>query len=185
MMKMKSKLFGALLAMAAMHGVAHAAVSCEDSAALIGNAGYVACQGSFIGNIAPGQTNLVSFEGYGEFALQGTSDGPGAGPFSDSATQVPWELSFDDTLYGRFVVGIKGGPSYSLYLFDAGTEGIFSLNFDTLGVAKGNGRPGPDLSHAALFLPTGQPVSAVPEAPAWATMLGGIGLLALIVRRRR
>jgi len=181
-MKPLMTFFGAALALS-VASPAFADVSCEDSAALTGNAGYVSCQGSFMGNVSPGQTNFVSFDGYGSFSLLGTSDAPGAGPFSD--TQTPGTLSFDDAVYGTFVLGIKGGPTYSLYLFDVGDAGVLTLNYDTLGIAKGNGRPGPALSHAALFLPSGLPVTAVPEAPIWAMLVGGLGVLGSVLRRRR
>ncbi len=159
-------------------------VSCEDSAALTGSFGYVACQGVVTGNIAPGKTSVATFDGYGSFVLTGSTDSMDAGPFADDGFKTSGTLNFDQLITGAFVLGIKGGPTYSLYLFDGGAAGIASLNYDTLGVAKGNGLAGPGLSHASLFLPAGLPVTAVPEASSWAMMLAGLGMLGFVARRR-
>lgn len=155
---------------------ARADVACDDSPLLTGNGGYIACLGPLSGNVAAGQTSEVSFEGFGDFVLVGTSDDVGNGPF---ATIDAGLMSFDTTLYGSFVIGVKGGPGYSLYLFDGGSTGISSLSFDTLGIVKGNGRAGPDLSHLALF------VSAVPEPTNAAMLLAGLAMIGVVARRRR
>ena len=83
--------------------------------------------------------------------------------------------------HGLFVLAIKGGPTYSYYEFDAGTSGIDSLSFDTLGVAKGNGRAGPGLSHFGLYTQN----SPVPEPQSYALMLAGFAAIGLMVRSRR
>jgi PEP-CTERM motif len=160
------------------------AVNCFDSLATIGNTGYVACQGPVSGNIAAGQTNSATFAGYGTFNLVGKSDDNGFGPFSASpGTGTTGTLTFDGVVKGLFVLGIKGGPDYSLYLFDGGTAGIHTLSFDTLGIVKGNGQAGPGLSHLALF--GSAPVAAVPEPETYAMLLAGLGLVAAGVRRRK
>lgn len=183
-MNKKLKSLCASLALAAVSTTALADVGCEDSTAITGSFGYMACAGSFSGNISAGQNSLVSFDGYGAFSLLGTTDDADEGPFI-ALTQTPGSLTFDAPVEGLFVLGIKGGPTYSLYLFDGGDTGISSISFDTLGVAKGNGKAGPDLSHAALFMPAGLPVSAVPEASSYAMLLAGLGMLGVVVRRRR
>ena len=159
---------------------ATAAVQCTDSVATTNNAGYISCQGPVSGNIAPGQTHIAAFSGFGTFNLVGKSDDAGFGPFaSNPGSGTSGTLSFDTPQTGFFVLGIKGGPTYSLYLFNGGSLGISALNFDTLGVTKGNGGAGPGLSHLALFA---QPV---PEPESYALMFAGLAVVGTIVRRRR
>ena len=164
---------------AAVPGAANAAVSCSDSVATTGNAGYLACQGPIGGNIAPGQVNTATFDGI-TYDLVGSTDDAGAGPFTiDMAGATGGLLTFDAVQKGKFVLGLKGGPDFSLYLFDGGSAGITQLSFDTLGITKGNGRPGPGLSHAALF------TAAVPEPETYALMLAGLAGVGFMARRRR
>lgn len=177
-MNLKSRVLASSLALASAGALA--AVDCADSGVTTGNAGYLGCQGSFSGNLAPGQTNAATFSGYGTFSLVGKSDDTGLGPFaSSSGAGTSGTLSFDTPQAGLFVLGIKGGPTYSLYLFDGGSLGVSALNFDTLGVAKGNGSAGPGLSHLALFT---QPV---PEPGSYALMFAGLAVVGSIVHRRR
>jgi hypothetical protein len=176
MLKSLSRIAATATLAVGLSAAAHAAVDCGDALMVTGNDGYISCLGPLEGNIASNKVNLVSFAGYGDFALVGTSDDAGSGPFASIGED---SLSFDATQYGTFVLGIKGGPSYSLYLFDAGTTGISALSFDTLGIVKGNGRAGPDLSHLGLF------AAVVPEPASYAMMFAGLALIGLTVRRRR
>jgi PEP-CTERM motif len=159
-----------------------APVSCDQSFAMVLNAGYIACQGPLRGNIAPGQVNSVSFDGYGTFDLVG-STGDGSGTFSaDPGNVASGVLGLGSSATGLFVIGLKGGRTYSLYLFDAsqaGPAGIGALDFDTYGIIKGSGGAGPGLSHAALF------AQAVPEPGTWALMGAGLALVAGLAKRRR
>jgi hypothetical protein len=170
----------ALAGWAAATTSASAAVLCSNSVATTGNAGYVACQGPNAGNISPGQVDTATFAGYGTFNLVGKSDDAAAGPFTvDPGNVGSGTLSFDTPQFGYFVLGLKGGPDYSLYLFNGGSTGITSLNFDTLGITTGGGRAGPGLSHAALF------TNAVPEPDTYALLLAGLAGVGFVARRRR
>jgi hypothetical protein len=179
-MKLNSLAVAATLSLASLGASATAVVRCSDSSATTGNAGYISCQGPTSGNIAPGQTSTALFSGFGTFNLVGKSDDAGFGPFaSNPAGVTSGTLSFDTPQTGLFVLGIKGGPDFSLYLFNGGVAGISTLSFDTLGIVKGNGSAGPGLSHLALFT---QPV---PEPESYALMLAGLAVVGTIVRRRR
>jgi len=170
------------------------AVHCSDSARTVGNAGYVACQGPTAGNIAAHLVDTAAFAGYGSFELVGTTNDPHSGPFaSESEDESSRTLTFDHVQKGYFVLGLKGGPDYSLYLFDGGTSGIGSLKFDTLGLVNGSGHAGPELSHAALFtsyVPYVAPspaslMAVVPEPETGALMLAGLAAIGFVAKRRK
>ena len=178
-MRLKTSFFAAALGLLSLNAHAFMGVQCSDSAATLGNAGYISCQGALGGNIAAGQTDSATFAGFGTFSLVGTSDAAAFGPFTANPSgATSGVLGFDTPQAGYFVLGIKGGPTYSLYLFNGGVAGISALNFDTLGIATDNGSAGPGLSHLALF------AVPVPEPGTYALMLAGLAVVACLARRR-
>ena len=172
----------ALATVVAALGASADVVNCGDSLATVGNATYVDCQGPTGGNIAPNQTNTATF-GLMTFPLIGKSDDMGFGPFTSALSGTSGTATFDVIQFGMFVIGIKGGPGYSLYLFDA-PSGVTTINWDTFGIVTGSDKAGPDLSHLALFRKDDNfPPSGVP-APATLALLG-VGLAGVSLLRRR
>ena len=110
------------------------------------------------------------------------------GPFSaDPGGSSSGILSFDERVFGLFVVGLQGGlpsnPNYSYYLFDTETTGTLFLKFDTNGVVRSDGSAGGGpLAFATLYLLRG---AAVPEPAGIALAAMAFGALALTTRRRR
>mgnify|MGYP005812565329 CR=1 FL=1 len=185
-MKIATLVSAALFAAAAGQALAGAApattVSCADSFTTV-QAGYLSCQGPLPGNIAPGpnQVSSVTFAGYGSFELVGTTD-DGSGTFlSNPGSVTSGTLELATVQHGLFVIGLKGGPDYSMYLFDGGqvAGGISSIDFDTYGLVTGGpgGHAGPDLSHAAFLAPVPEPATA-------ALLAGGLAVVGWLGRRR-
>ncbi|MFM9434866.1 hypothetical protein ACFDR9_001928 [Janthinobacterium sp. CG_23.3] len=154
--------------------------------------GYVACIGANSGNM-DNQLNTI-------YAKMATSVARGGFGFSTntyfssenfSALKNPFSqnegnnddgvINFDKALTGSFVLGLKQGNAYSLYLFNGNlvAGGISSIKYDTNGV-KADSRSA--LSHAGFF---GTPVSAVPEADTYAMLLAGLGMIGFVARRRK
>lgn len=99
-----------------------------------------------------------------------TTTGQGAG----SGT---WSWTGSDPL--SFLI-YKGGSNFTAAYYD---PAVSSATWDTteLGLLKGNGNPGPGISHIAAY--TAEPIAPVPlPAAAWMLLAGLAGLIAL--RRR-
>jgi len=101
----------------------------------------------------------------------------------EGATGGGWSVTGWDG-WSTVMAVLKGGNSFSAYLLDlTDTSG----QWNTLGLAKGNGKPGPGLSHFTLYGIEGQtpPPSTIPLPAAGWLMLGAIGGLGLAARRRK
>ena len=150
-------------------------VACGDSLPTVFAAGYAGdCQGPLVGTIGTGAVATATF-GSQLYTLIGTTlDASGA--FSASPVgEFFGELQLAALRTGPFVLGLQAGGTYSLYLFNGGSAGLSSIEFDTYGLALN----GPNLTQAALF------AAAVPEPGTYAFMLTGLLVLGFLAQRRR
>ena len=159
-------------------------VACGSSLGTVFAAGYaLACQGPMAGTIGSGggsgRIDTATFAGQ-TFTLAGTTL-DGSGSFSANPGSVPWgELFLSAPQVGLFVLGLQGGGTFSLYLFNGGSTGLATVEFDTYGITQGfSGLAAPNLTQAALF------TSAVPEPGTYAFMLSGLVTMAFLAQRRR
>lgn len=122
------------VAMMALAGPTHALnisdsnLSCAASSTLLSQPGYVSCLGAFSGNI-DNQLNGAS----GAFAtinsafsfstnqyFSSEKFAAAGNPFAEDAGALDnGRVRFDQALTGKFVLGIKQGNAFSLYLFNA------------------------------------------------------------------
>ena len=155
-------------------------VACSDSLSTVFASGYASdCQGPLAGALGTGAVDTATF-GSQMYMLAGTTqDAPGR--FSADPGSVQWgELFLSAPQTGLFVLGLQGGGTYSLYLFNGGGTGLSSIEFDTYGVTQGfAGLAAPRLTQAAIF------TSAVPEPGTYALMLSGLLGLTLLAKHRR
>ena len=155
-------------------------VSCSDSLSTVFAAGYASdCQGPLLGTLGAGAVDTASF-GAQLYSLAGTTL-DAAGRFSANPGSVQWgDLFLSAPQTGLFVLGLQGGGTYSLYLFNGGAAGLGAIEFDTAGITLGlGGAANPLLSQAVIF------TSAVPEPGTYALMLSGLLVLGFLAPHRR
>ncbi len=182
-----SLLLAGLVAVPASAALTASSAACSSSTVTTGQAGYVACLGSFDGNMDNQLSDIYSAmtAGFGfttatYFASQGFASA--GNPFAqDPGALDNGSITFDAAQTGSFVIGLKQANAFSLYLFNgaAVSGGISGIVYDDKGV---NGKNSVVLSHAGFF---GTPVSAVPEADTYAMLLAGLGMMAVVGRRRK
>ena len=147
----------AALAAAPAHALTTTGIACDGhGTGMTSQDGYLDCSGAFEDN---NNNQDVQAQILADFGLSGLStiiDVTGGNAGSTG------ELSFA-AMASDFVLALKAGNAFSLYLFAAGTT---SINFDTLGVGffsgpdNKNEHYGQGLSHATVYASS---VTAVPE----------------------
>ncbi len=196
-------LFGAAALSAAVFSVEAEALtlgspSCASStiSSVIGGS-YKTCYGSYAGNDSQAATQpevlaLLNGTVNSDLGLTGTwatdnadkSDSAGSGVFTGNPGNNSGTLTFDSSIMGIFGVILKAGPRFSMFIFDGGNTGISSFDFTTTGVAVNNQGKGKDLSHASYFSFDGGPATVVPLPATLPLLVGGLGILGFMGRRR-
>lgn len=115
------------------------------------------CQGAFNGNDANQDlSNLFGISKWNQFAKVDNDSGSKGGlTVTGGGTSGGWTIS--GITSDKYMIILKGGPSFSSYLLNSTTT---SGTWNTAGLFKGNGDPGPGLSHFTVYVPDAQ---AVPE----------------------
>jgi hypothetical protein len=184
-----SKFGGALLAAVAAVSITASSASAQLTpsgfACTSNNAlsfmGASACLGAFTGNDAnqqPGVLSALSGAWGGSWNWLGKTDDPNNGPFTNSPSTNIGGLLFDSPITGPFVLALKAGDFFSLYLFNGSNTGF--VNYTTGGVAVNPNNVALGLSHASMYRPT----TVVPEPSTYALMATGLAALVVIRRRR-
>lgn len=194
MKKLLKTAVAGLAASLILAGTAHAQLTpsssgpaCSDWSMALG--GWTECRGSFAGNNLgssfPDAGLVMAYInnqwGLGVTTSSTTEEGSSAGPFGNWGTDVgSGVLTFDNPIYGDFVVALKTSTYFSLYLF-TGADGWTTLDFNTVGTQTNKNGVGKGLSHATLY--GGE--FTVPEPGTWFLLGSGLMGLAFVGSRRR
>jgi hypothetical protein len=172
-----SALFAALPAQAALTPTGTA---CDGHGTTMTSlSGYVDCSGAWSGN-NNNQSADVADQIMADWGLGGLTQLDVTGGNNGSTGTLNFA-----TQTGVFVLALKAGNAFSLYEFDGSLVdgGISSISYDTLGVGffgpRGKEHFGQGLSHADIY------TTPVPEPETYALMLGGLGVLGFLARRRK
>ena len=135
------------------------------------------CKGTFNGNDANQDlSGLFEVNDWAEFLKVDSNSGTD-GNLTVNAGGT-WSISGLDSS-SNYMVVLKGGNSFSSYFLGSG---LTSANgtWNTQGVVKGNGKPGPGLSHFTVYEGSG-PAAGAPEP----TTIGGFLLAGAILNKLR
>ncbi len=148
--------------------------------------GTTACEGYFSGNLSSTDTLNAFGKTWGVELLKVDSSAGTSNGFTTTSnsneTAGTWKFDgFDFTQYSHLAFLLKGGPTYSVYLWDGKTT---SGTWNTLGLAKGNGKAGPGLSHFSVYGIRGN-TEEPDKVPEPASILGLAALAGVLVAQRR
>ncbi|MEQ9235061.1 PEP-CTERM sorting domain-containing protein [Coleofasciculus sp. E2-BRE-01] len=146
--------------------------------------GSVACEGTFAGNDANQDLGgLFGVDAWSQlFKVDDDSGTNGGLNVTGGGTSGGWSLTGIDFNTSNIMVVLKGGNSFSSYLLDGATSGSWNTN----GVVKGNGQPGPGLSHFTVY-EAPKPVTDPEAVPEPLTILGSataLGIGGLLKRQQ-
>lgn len=145
---------------------------------------FSTCWGAFDGNDEP-PSDVVTYlasVGVADVSYVGkTEAGLSTGPFQTYAGTASGTLMFKETFFGSFILSLKAGPKFSLYLFDS-QDSWDSIEFTTAGVSVNPTGVAQGLSHASLFR-VGPVVT--PEPGTLALLAIGLLGMAFVASRRR
>ncbi|MEQ8752842.1 MAG: PEP-CTERM sorting domain-containing protein [Coleofasciculus sp. G1-WW12-02] len=175
---------GVAVASSAFSPAQAALTSLSNSCSTSNLSGSVACEGTFAGNDANQDLGgLFGVDAWSQlFKVDSDSGTNGGLNVTGGGTSGGWSLTNIDFNTSNIMVVLKGGNSFSSYLLDGVTSGSWNTN----GVVKGNGRPGPDLSHFTVYQAP-KPVTDPEAVPEPLTILGSataLGIGGLLKRQQ-
>ncbi|MEQ8465178.1 PEP-CTERM sorting domain-containing protein [Coleofasciculus sp. E1-EBD-02] len=148
------------------------------------------CEGAFEANDSSSTVNDNALFGIDEWSQlfkvnssSGTDGDLTVSKNNGQAKNGTWSLTGIDFNTSNIMVVLKGGPSFSAYLLDGVTT---SGDWNTDGVVKGNGDPGPGLSHFTVY-EAPKPVTDPEAVPEPLTILGSataLGIGGLLKRQQ-
>lgn len=145
------------------------------------------CSGAWGGNIT-GQEGAIINQIQADFGVTATFEGKtdagsSSGPFSYVGSGTTGSVTFDNALFGDFILALKAGDSFSLFFFQD-AMGIQEVEYTTDGVGVNTNNEKKvvvnGLSNASLFTTR---TTSVPEPSTM--LLLATGLLGLAARARR
>ena len=148
--------------------------------------GSVACEGAFEGNDSNQELDgLFDVNGWSELFKEDLDEGNdtvGGLEVTGGGTSGGWSLTGINFNTSNIMVVLKGADSFSSYLLDDATSG----SWNTDGLVKPNGRPGPGLSHFTVYQAP-KPVQDPEAVPEPLTILGSataLGIGGLLKRQQ-